>query len=124
MVQEGDAGLCSRGSRGLVVRKGFFGFRDLYDDFTLLLLLLFFFLYLSLVCRQLECRMSRLCTLEDIPLVLDPNECGRFLHIHNKDRLPDSSHSTNVPVMFNQAGLHLVASQWRNMIHSKKKKRK
>lgn len=42
MVQEGDAGLCSRGSRGLAVRKGFFGFRDLYDDFILLLLLFFF----------------------------------------------------------------------------------
>lgn len=82
------------------------------------------FFYLSLVCRQLECRMSRLCTLEDIPLVLEPHDCGRFIHIHNKDRLPDSSHSTNVPVMFNQAGLHLVASQWRNMIHSKKKKKR
>lgn len=39
-----------------------------------------------------------------------------------KKRLPDSSHSTNVSAMFNQAGLYLVASHWRNLIHSEKKK--
>lgn len=75
MVQEGDAGLCSSGSRGLVVRRGFLRFRDLYDDF--ILLLLFFFTSALYVDNwSAECHVSahwkifRSCSIQMSAVVL------------------------------------------------------